>query len=289
MRAGHRGVFDDRDLGVGRPEHHVAERSGDGELGAAARSAPRPGTRQERRPRRPRRDEIERLAAGDHRCCSGARCRFLAVKTGERGGGKAARGVTPSCARSAVRAARIAAPSRPSASRSRPRAMPPTAVADAASSPLRCEAAGGAGRCAGAARRHRPLLQDEPADAAPAVMGVDALDEQRREMLHFEGEGALDPHHQRGRAPAAPSGSAPPGRRGHSTLTGARMPPAARRRSPARRRSRRRPAKPCAREAGPRQPSTKSARGFGRASVRSGDSRIARLDRRRRLAIQAAC
>src|SRR4051812_43946697 len=49
---------------------------------------------------------------------------------------------------------------------------------------------------AGLAARYRPLLQDEAADAAPAVMGVDALDQQRRQMLHLEREGALDAHDQ---------------------------------------------------------------------------------------------
>src|SRR5215207_3898879 len=47
--------------------------------------------------------------------------------------------------------------------------------------------------------RHRALLQDQPADAAPAVMGVDALDEERREVLQLEREGALDAHDQRRR------------------------------------------------------------------------------------------
>lgn len=35
-----------------------------------------------------------------------------------------------------------------------------------------------------------------PMQAQPAVMRVDALDHHRGEMLEFEGEGALHPHHQ---------------------------------------------------------------------------------------------
>ena len=41
------------------------------------------------------------------------------------------------------------------------------------------------------------LLEDEAADATPAIMRVDALDDHRREMLELEGESAfhLDPKH----------------------------------------------------------------------------------------------
>ena len=67
----------------------------------------------------------------------------------------------------------------------------------------------------GSAPPDRPLLEDDPADAAPAVMGVDALEHDRREVLHLEREGALDPHHQgRGFRPRArdrrPRGAALP-------------------------------------------------------------------------------
>ena len=54
---------------------------------------------------------------------------------------------------------------------------------------------GGAGRFF-STPPHRALLQHDPADAAPAVIGVHPLDDDGREMLHLEGEGALDPHHQ---------------------------------------------------------------------------------------------
>jgi len=53
------------------------------------------------------------------------------------------------------------------------------------------------------------LLQHDPGDAGPAVMGVDPLDHHRREMLQLEREDALDAHDQRagfgrgGLAPAA--------------------------------------------------------------------------------------
>src|SRR4051812_9099227 len=47
--------------------------------------------------------------------------------------------------------------------------------------------------------RDRPLLQDQSPDAAPAVMGVDALDQERREMLELDREGPLDAQHERRR------------------------------------------------------------------------------------------
>ncbi len=60
-----------------------------------------------------------------------------------------------------------------------------------------------------AGRPVQPVLaQHQLADAGPAVMRVDPLDHHRGEMLEFEGEGPLDPHHQ-GAGFGPPLGVAP--------------------------------------------------------------------------------
>ena len=41
------------------------------------------------------------------------------------------------------------------------------------------------------------LLQDDAPDAAPAVMDVHPFDHDRRQVLHLQRKGALDPHDER--------------------------------------------------------------------------------------------
>src|SRR5450432_471830 len=59
----------------------------------------------------------------------------------------------------------------------------------------------------------RPLAKGDLADASPAQMRIDALDENGGRMLRFEGERALDPQHQRRharrRSRIAPDGARP--------------------------------------------------------------------------------
>ena len=76
---------------------------------------------------------------------------------------------------------------------------------------------GGAGR-AGSRPPHRALLQDEPPDAAPAVMGVDPLDERAA-----RGAAARARRRSRRARPGSPAPAARPGRRrrrGASTRSG---------------------------------------------------------------------
>ena len=119
-----------------------------------------------------------------------------------------ARACRASCAYASARAGlRQRRPSRGGRGRC---ASPSSATpSSAASMRWRSGAPSGAGFAgAGGARRTGPCLSDEPPDAAPAVIGVDSLDRQRREMLQLEGEGALDPHHAGSPAEAARRGRA---------------------------------------------------------------------------------
>ena len=188
----------------------VAEGAGHGEFRPARRSAPRRAGSSARRAGRPHRG-CKRLTPRDHDARS-ERWRFgPAVEWGRsivaRARPSRFRAPEPRRPRRLPEPVEGGAAARPR--RSSPRPLPP------APAPPRAHGQGGRLRRA----PHRPLLQDDAPDAAPAVMAVHALDHERREMLHFEGEGALDPHHQARRSRAGP----PVGARGparHSSLSG---------------------------------------------------------------------
>ncbi len=71
----------------------------------------------------------------------------------------------------------------------------------AASAAARCLAAalGAGGARAAGGSGERPLAEGDAADAAPAEMGVDPLDDHCRGVLRFEREGRVDAQHQRRR------------------------------------------------------------------------------------------
>ena len=67
--------------------------------------------------------------------------------------------------------------------------------------------------------RDRTLFQSDPGDAAPAEMGIDALDDHGGEMLQLKRESGLDPDNERCRSYAVVS-RAVLSRGGHCSLTG---------------------------------------------------------------------
>ena len=191
MRAGERGVFDDRHLGVRGTLGDVAERTRHREVGRG--HVLREGGKA-------RREE----GRGGHGSEEASAWRRVIIELHSGEGFRFAVDGDEALGKNPVRHAFVRGP-RPdepiTASPRRPRAaLRASSAMGRTAAPTRCRSASlsrGSGWAPRVRASHRTLLQDDAPDAAPAVMDVHPFDHDRRQVLHLQREGALDPHDER--------------------------------------------------------------------------------------------